>query len=79
MVGDPHAYALPLPLRTTRDCNFSFSGLKTAVVRTLQRLDPSQLPAGGGQARITHVNVSVSLSEQQVRDMAASFQVSYVV
>lgn len=31
--GDPKAYALPRPLLDRDDCNMSFSGLKTAVLR----------------------------------------------
>ncbi|MEM7616937.1 MAG: tRNA (adenosine(37)-N6)-threonylcarbamoyltransferase complex transferase subunit TsaD [Pseudomonadota bacterium] len=29
--GDPKRFALPIPLKNTADCNFSLSGLKTAV------------------------------------------------
>jgi N6-L-threonylcarbamoyladenine synthase len=36
--GDPHSYKFPLPLINSDDCNFSFSGLKTAVKRTLDKL-----------------------------------------
>ncbi|MGE0753927.1 MAG: tRNA (adenosine(37)-N6)-threonylcarbamoyltransferase complex transferase subunit TsaD [Alphaproteobacteria bacterium] len=32
--GNPHAYNFPVPMKGRDDCNFSFSGLKTAV-RTL--------------------------------------------
>jgi N6-L-threonylcarbamoyladenine synthase len=35
--GDPDAVALPLPLLDRDDCNMSFSGLKTAVLRERDR------------------------------------------
>lgn len=38
--GDPERHALPRPLSGTETCNFSFSGLKTAVRRAAQSLEP---------------------------------------
>lgn len=40
--GDPHAFAFPLPLQGDGTCNWSFSGLKTALRYTL-RDDPSAI------------------------------------
>lgn len=37
--GDPQAFALPRPLRGQPGCDFSFSGLKTAVRRQIEQLD----------------------------------------
>ncbi|HEX2027387.1 MAG TPA: tRNA (adenosine(37)-N6)-threonylcarbamoyltransferase complex transferase subunit TsaD [Nitriliruptorales bacterium] len=37
--GDPTAFAFPRPLAGERSYDFSFSGLKTAVVRELRRLE----------------------------------------
>ncbi len=37
--GDPRRFNLPRPMKGRAGCNFSFSGLKTAVRQTLQRLD----------------------------------------
>jgi N6-L-threonylcarbamoyladenine synthase len=34
--GDPHAVPLTMPLRTKRTCDFSYSGLKTAVLVALE-------------------------------------------
>ncbi len=69
--GDPNAFTLPRSwLPGTHD--FSFSGLKTAVLRTVQQLDRSQdetdrrLTAGAG------------LAPQVVADIAASFQQAVV-
>ena len=40
--GSPSRFALPRPLKGTRGCNFSFSGLKTAVRQTAQNLGDLQ-------------------------------------
>jgi N6-L-threonylcarbamoyladenine synthase len=57
--GDPHAYNFPLPLRGRVGCDFSFSGLKTAVRLKAEKIIEEQ--SGG-------------LSEQQKADICASFQ-----
>ena len=57
--GDPKAFDLPRPVMHTRDYNFSFSGLKTAVARLVE-----QHEAGGHHP----------LGGQFVAGMAASFQ-----
>lgn len=36
--GDANRFAFPRPLKGRKDCNFSFSGLKTAVRETVQHL-----------------------------------------
>jgi N6-L-threonylcarbamoyladenine synthase len=56
--GNPKRFALPRPLRGRPGCDFSFSGLKTAV-----RLAAESLRAGGAE-----------LDRQDVADLAASFQ-----
>ena len=38
--GNPHAYGFPRPLMGTPGCDFSFSGLKTAVNRQVAALQP---------------------------------------
>jgi N6-L-threonylcarbamoyladenine synthase len=52
--GDPTRFELPRPLAGRPGCDFSFSGLKTAVRRKLDGIQP--------------------LADQDVEDMAASFQ-----
>jgi N6-L-threonylcarbamoyladenine synthase len=64
--GDPHAYALP-KARVEGDYNFSFSGLKTAVLRAAQA-------AVGGDFRTPSTDLPALLSQQQKYDIAASFQ-----
>ena len=40
LLGDPTAYDLPRPMRGRPGCDFSFSGLKTAVRQRLPETDP---------------------------------------
>jgi N6-L-threonylcarbamoyladenine synthase len=40
-MGDPARFALPRPLVGQPGCNFSFSGLKTALRQTIERLGPT--------------------------------------
>lgn len=40
--GDPHAYPFPRPLLGRTGCDFSFSGLKTAVRQKAEQLEPLQ-------------------------------------
>jgi N6-L-threonylcarbamoyladenine synthase len=42
-LGDPHRFALPRPLLGQPGCHFSFSGLKTALRQTIERLGPAAL------------------------------------
>ncbi|MGH6901053.1 MAG: tRNA (adenosine(37)-N6)-threonylcarbamoyltransferase complex transferase subunit TsaD, partial [Geminicoccaceae bacterium] len=41
--GDPRRFALPRPMVGQPGCNFSFSGLKTALRQTIERLGPPAL------------------------------------
>lgn len=41
--GDPHRFALPRPLRGREGCDFSFSGLKTALRHAVEALPPGPL------------------------------------
>ncbi|TVR97351.1 MAG: tRNA (adenosine(37)-N6)-threonylcarbamoyltransferase complex transferase subunit TsaD [Rhodospirillales bacterium] len=42
--GNPARFPLPRPMLGRPDCHFSFSGLKTAVVQTVDALPPGPLP-----------------------------------
>jgi N6-L-threonylcarbamoyladenine synthase len=57
--GNPHRFDFPRPLTQRAGCDFSFSGLKTAVRIALQQL---------------HANQPQGISEQDRADIAASFQ-----
>lgn len=43
--GDPSHYVFPRPMLGREGCDFSFSGLKTAVAQTVARLPAGALPA----------------------------------
>ncbi len=60
--GNPKAYSFPHPMSGDRGCDFSFSGLKTAVRLTIER----------------EVARAGELTPQIVADVAASFQATVV-
>jgi N6-L-threonylcarbamoyladenine synthase len=64
--GNAYAYELP-KARVEGDYNFSFSGVKTAVLRTAQA-------AVGGDFRTPSTDLPHLLNEKQKLDIAASFQ-----
>ena len=60
--GDPRRFPFPRPMLGREGCDFSFSGLKTAVAQAVARLPPGALPAqlaadiaAGFQAAVTDV------------------------
>ena len=62
--GDPQSVALPIPLRTRKNCNFSYAGLKTAARQAAQALvDERQ-----------GVDDILFLSDEDKANVAASFQ-----
>jgi N6-L-threonylcarbamoyladenine synthase len=68
-LGDPLAYKLPRPLLHSGDLDFSFAGLKTAVLTQVKRL-VSDVPEG---ARV-RADLMDKLSMQTRADLAASTQ-----
>jgi N6-L-threonylcarbamoyladenine synthase len=60
--GDPKAFAFPRPMLHSKDYNFSFSGLKTAVLYRLREIC--------GTSDVPHKNLAAPLR----RNIAASFQ-----
>ena len=67
--GNPTKYKLPIP--KVDDLDFSFSGLKTAVLRAVQK--ELNLPI-----TTPSYEIQEHLSEQQIADFAASFQATAV-
>lgn len=65
--GDAKRFDLPRPMLHSGDLNFSFSGLKTAVLTTAMKLT--------GHTRAQEV---FSLSDSDTKDLAASFQTAVV-
>jgi N6-L-threonylcarbamoyladenine synthase len=67
--GDPLAYKLPRPLLHSGDLDFSFAGLKTAVLTQVKRL-VQDVPEG---ARV-RADLLLNLGDQTRADLAASTQ-----
>jgi N6-L-threonylcarbamoyladenine synthase len=67
--GNPAAFKFPRPLLHSGDLDFSFAGLKTAVLTQVKRL-VGDVPEG---ATVRGQGVA-SLSDQTLRDLAASVQ-----
>jgi N6-L-threonylcarbamoyladenine synthase len=66
LAGDANRYDLP-KAKLDNKYDFSFSGLKTAVLRTAQH-------AVGADFRLSSTEIPALLSDQQRSDIAASFQ-----
>ncbi len=66
-MGDESAYSLPKPRVEGKPLAFSFSGLKTAVLRTLQK-------EAGGDFTMPSFEIADKLTQEQINNMAASFQ-----
>ena len=64
--GDPHAHAFPRPLLNRDECNMSFSGLKTAVLRARDNL----VTTHGGLPKADRANISASF-QAAVADVLA--------
>ena len=64
--GDDQAFDFPIA-KLDQPYDFSFSGLKTAVLRQSQKL-------AGGDFRLPSQEVAERLSPQQIADLAASFE-----
>lgn len=69
--GSSRAYKLPKAQMGPSTLDFSFSGLKTAVLRQAQHLAEVTLDSPSSE-------IAASLSEAQVADLAASFQQTIV-
>lgn len=65
--GDAERFKLPRPMLHSKDANFSFSGLKTAVLTTAMKL-----------AGVSSPSETMELNDQDKADLAASFQKAIV-
>ena len=70
--GDPAAYKLPRPLLHSGDLDFSFAGLKTAVLTQVKRLAQASLDGPATS------HLADPLTVQQKADVAASAQAAIV-
>lgn len=69
--GDINAFPLPHPQLGKDSLDFSFSGLKTAVLRSAQK-------AVGKDHRLSSFELPALLSKKQKNDIAASFQATVI-
>ncbi len=71
--GDENAFEFPRPMANSDDYRWSYSGLKTAVLYTIKKLvgDYEDRP---DKKKFKIEDVSDKLTDQQIRDIAASFQ-----
>lgn len=82
--GRPAALPLPIPLKKYKNCDFSFSGLQTAIdVEIEKRSSHSRHEESKAHQKLSipassSVKREVDLSEQEVSDFAASFQNSCI-
>ena len=67
--GDPNRYPLPIP--KLPNLEFSFSGLKTAVLRSVQNTLGLPINTPSGQ-------LAAKLNQTQIQDYAASFQATVI-
>lgn len=71
--GNPDKYDFPKPMLHTKDFNFSFSGLKTAVLYAIRKIiGDYDKNAGKGVFKLE--DASKLLTQEQINDIAASFQ-----
>jgi len=80
--GDPRRYPFPRPMLGRAGCDFSFSGLKTAVAQTVARLPAGALPAqtaadiaAGFQSAVTDVLADRTSHAMTMMDGTASLLV----
>ena len=62
--GDPRRFALPRPMLGREGCDFSFSGLKTAVREIATALDPGDAAAGADLAAAVELAICDSLLDR---------------
>src|SRR5215472_4382671 len=65
--GDPRRFALPRPMLGREGCDFSFSGLKTAVREIATALDPGDAAAGADLAAAVELAICDCLIDRTAR------------
>lgn len=82
--ADPEAIDLPRPMIDSEDYDFSFSGLKTAVKLEVDKYEKGEavnhpiLNSKNHDPKSVHKDLSASMKEFWVKDLAASFQEAVV-
>jgi len=75
--GDDSAYRFPRALRVG-PYDFSFSGLKTAVLRVVQEQQRQEGQAVAKEQKLAHAAIDADSSALSIPDLAASFQAAVV-
>jgi len=75
--GDDSAFRFPRALRVG-DYDFSFSGLKTAVLRVVQEQQRQEGHAIAKEQKLSHAAIDADSSDLSIPDLAASFQAAVV-
>lgn len=73
--GNENAFNFPRPLSNSNDFNWSYSGLKTAVLYEVKKL-LGEYESKPGKNKFKFEDNSGKLNEAQVADLAASFQLA---
>ena len=68
--GNPHAYAFPRPLLHSKDLNFSFAGLKTAVLTQCKKLGGELLNERANLAASTQAAIVEVLVKKSIKALA---------
>jgi N6-L-threonylcarbamoyladenine synthase len=76
--GNPAACGFPRPMLDRPGFDFSFSGLKTAVLLAIRAAREARIGSAGGADLPRDVAGNVQLEEQVMADIAASFQQAVV-
>lgn len=77
-LGNENAFNFPRPLSTTPDFNWSYSGLKTAVLYQVKKLT-GEYHSKPGKGIYKLEDEAAKLSTEEINDIAASFQKAAVV
>ncbi len=77
--GNPKAFALPRPLLHSHDLDFSFAGLKTAVMTQARKLGPELEARGADLAASTQAAIVDVLVTKSLRALVASGRKRLVV
>jgi len=77
--GNSRAFGFPVPLRNTDEVEFSFSGLKTALLSKLKQLGSNMTPdAENYSVKIKNETERISVPTEQINDICASFQAAII-
>lgn len=83
--GNNKKYKFPRPLQNSDDCNFSFSGLKTSLIREAKNIEPidrktiSDLAASYQQAIIDCIKIKSEKAINKMLNQNSSSEIKYFV